>query len=558
MRRLLLLCLVALGGLDARAEDRVSWELTPRVAAPGQPFRLQVQVESDVVLGGANQVGRDIRPPRGMALRLSGQVFRADSNEATLNFSGVAPEQPGEYVIPAFNLRFATKVIAVPEVRVIVSAQATYRREAFARAELALPDRTFYVGELIRGAIRMRSGEEEQVMAAFGLETLAEGFSLNVTAEREPLDEDGARGLQATFDLTPLQAGVSDITLSGIMLLQAGQPGAFNLNGRDRPFTFRRRLTVEHVPARGRPADWNGAIGRFVADGLQVSKTSPEVGEPVRLRVILAGEGNFDRIIPPELRSDETWDVLPGFERRRHAETKRVFVYTLVPRLPGRLRTPAVGFSVFDPATKTFGRVAFEPLEITVTGNAPARVDLVAADPAAPAGAPRPTLTSLAAPQPRRAEPLVRALALGEVTGSTAFWAGNGVLLVGVVAATLVAGYFAYLAAHPEIRRRRRARALLRAALTEAADARRGGDAARFARALTHGLQVAAAARLDAEEAAMTQGDVERAFPGVDRALLDDLFSQAHGARFAPSADAAEFGRADEAVGLLRRTLALL
>ena len=158
MRRLLLLCLVALGVLDARAEDRVSWELTPRVAAPGQPFRLQVQVESDVVLGGANQVGRDIRPPRGMALRLSGQVFRADSNEATLNFSGVAPEQPGEYVIPAFNLRFATKVIAVPEVRVIVSAQATYRREAFARAELALPDRTFYVGELIRCASRWRRG----------------------------------------------------------------------------------------------------------------------------------------------------------------------------------------------------------------------------------------------------------------------------------------------------------------------------------------------------------------------------------------------------------------
>jgi len=93
MRRLLLLCLLALGALPARAEDRVNWEITPRVTAPGQPFRLQIQVESDVVLGGANQVGRDIRPPRGMALRLSGQVFRADSNAATPTFSGVAPDR---------------------------------------------------------------------------------------------------------------------------------------------------------------------------------------------------------------------------------------------------------------------------------------------------------------------------------------------------------------------------------------------------------------------------------------------------------------------------------
>jgi hypothetical protein len=270
MRRLFSLCFALLLGLSAAAEDRVSWEITPRVTAPGQPFRLQVIVESDVVLGGAQQAGREIRPPRGMALRLSGQIARADSNEATINYSGVAPDQEGEHVIPSFNLRFARKLIAVPEIKLIVSKGVAYRRDAQARAELVIPDRSFYVGELIRGAIRMRGGEEEAVVASFGLESAAEGFTFAVTADRQPLPAELGQGMQTTFDLTPIREGVSEIALNGTMLIQSAATAAFGNSGRDRPFAFRRKITVEHVPSRGRPADWSGAIGTFVAEAVQV------------------------------------------------------------------------------------------------------------------------------------------------------------------------------------------------------------------------------------------------------------------------------------------------
>ena len=291
MRRFLSCCFVLCLGLLARAEDRVSWEITPRVVAPGQPFRLQIMVESDIVLGGAQFISREIKPPRGMALRLSGQLIRPGSNEATFNFSGVAPEQLGEHVIPSFNLRFVRKAVVVPEIRLLVSDKVTYRREAQARAELVLPDRVFYVGELIRGAIRMRGGDDEAVVASYGLESLAEGFSMTVTAERQPLPDSLGQGIQTTFDLTPIREGAGEFSLNGIMLVQSGESGVFSQNGRDRPFAFRRRLTVAHVPERGRPPEWNGAIGRFVAEGLQVSKDKPEVGEPIRLRAILTGEG---------------------------------------------------------------------------------------------------------------------------------------------------------------------------------------------------------------------------------------------------------------------------
>lgn len=192
-------------------------------------------VESDVVLGGAQFISREIKPPRGMALRLSGQIIRPDSNEATFNFSGVAPEQLGEHVIPSFNLRFARKVVVVPEIRLRVSDQVTFRREAQARAELVLPDRVLYVGELVRGAIRMRGGDDEAVVASYGLESLAEGFSMAVTAERQPLPDALGQGLQTTFDLTPIREGAGEFALNGIMLVQNGEAGAFNQGGRDRP-----------------------------------------------------------------------------------------------------------------------------------------------------------------------------------------------------------------------------------------------------------------------------------------------------------------------------------
>jgi hypothetical protein len=558
MRRFLASTMLLLLGLLARAEDRVSWEITPRITAPGQPFRLQIIIESDIVLGGAQQVDREIRPPRGMALRLSGQLVRPDSNEATLNFSGVAPDQEGEHVIPSFNLRFARKMIMVPEVRLIVSNSVAYRRTAQARAELSLPDRTFYVGELIRGAIHLRAGDDEAVVASFGLESVAEGFSIAVTADRQPLPADLGQGMRTSFDLTPIREGTSELSLRGTMLIQNTDTPAFGNGNRDRPFAFRRKLTVEHVPERGRPADWTGAIGAFTAEAVQVSKDRPEVGEPIRMRAILTGTGNLDRLIPPEIPSSESWDVLPATERRRHAEEQRFFVYTLVPRLPGKLLTPALRFSTFDPLTKQFSRIEFKPIEVTATGNAPAQVDLVTADPAAPAGAKPKAASGLAAPAPQRGAPLFRGVPSLSLASSAAFWSGNGLLLL--VLLTLTGGvlYVGYLAAHPEIRRRRRARSLVRTALVDATAARRRGDRSAFALAAVRALQVGAAALLDAEEAAMTQGDLERVLPGAPRALLDALFGQAYGERFAEGAGAAGSLGEDETLELLRRLLTLL
>lgn len=540
--------LLALTG--ARAEDHVSWEMTPPVAGPGQPFKLQVRIESDVILGPADRVGRELKPPKGMALRFSGQLFRANTTEAILNFSGVAPEEEGPHVIPSFNVRFPAKLIKIPEMTVNVSAATGFRREGQARAELVMPVRTYFVGERIPGAILLKGSEQEMVNGSFGLECEADGFTFQQTGARNEELPNG-QGLQTGFELTPLRTGTSEVVINGIMLVNTGGLGGFAASGRDRPFTFRRKVTVEHVPETGRPVEWTGAIGRFLAESVTVSNPRPEVGEPIRLRAILAGEGNLDRILPPELGSNETWDVVPGGDRRfRRAEDQRSFTYTLVPRLPGQHLTPAIRFAIFDPETRTFQRLEFAPQPVTVTGNAPAKVELISIDPGAAAGTPAAkALTGLATPDPAHRGLLdPGAKVVAPLATSRPFWTTNLTLVTLSVALFGAAAATAYLLAHPEILLRARARRELRASRRAAVGA---PDDLAFAAACVRGLRAGCAPALGAEPSALTQGDIRRVLPTADADLLDRVFRRADGAKFGPPTEVGFGAEKPALLGLL-------
>ena len=516
-----------------RAENHVTWEITPPVCGPGQPFRLQVRIESDDILGPSNQVGREIKPPRGMVLRFSGQVFRANATEATLNFSGVAPEEEGTYVLPAFNVRFPSQIVLVPAINLIVSNKTGYRKEGRARAELVLPERTFYVGEKIAGSVVMRGSEQETVTGSFGLECEAEGFTFQTEGSSftQPL-QDGL-GLMKPFDLTPIRAGQGEFNLSGIMLVNTGDRiSSLNISGRDRPFNFRRKLTVEHVPETGRPADWGGSIGKLEITPPDLSNRFPEVGEPIKLKLTLVGEGNLERIIAPEIPGTDNWDIALASElRQRRSEGRRTFIYTLVPRLPGDLKTPAIRFPTFNPDSKKFETVEFASVAVKVSGNAPAKVELVTIDPSAKVGTPAAKMvTGLLTPTVAAG---VKGVAKIEpLAASQPFWLSNTGALVALLLATAVISVVGYFAAHPEFLIRRQARSNLRRARAAAQDAYRRQDYAAYARAMTQGLRTGAAPLLKAEPLALTQSDILRALPTASPTLIEAIFLAADGEKY--------------------------
>ena len=209
-----------------------------------------------------------------------------------------------------------------------------------------------------------------------------------------------------------------------------------------------------------------------------------------------------------------------------------------MPRLPGKHLTPAIRFAIFDPETRTFQRLEFAPQAVTVTGNAPAKVDLVALDPGAAAGSPAAKgLTGLATPDPAHRGLLdPGAKTVTPLAASRPFWTTNLTLLTLCLTLFAAAAGSAYLLAHPEILRRARARREVRASRRAAAAA---ADDAAFATACVRGLRAGCAPWLDAEPAALTQGDIRRVLPAADVAALDRVFRRADGAKFGAPTEAA-------------------
>lgn len=209
----------------------------------------------------------------------------------------------------------------------------------------------------------------------------------------------------------------------------------------------------------------------------------------------------------------------------------------MVPRLPGKHLTPAIRFAIFDPETRTFQRLEFAPQAVTVTGNAPAKVELISIDPGAAAGTPAAkALTGLATPDPAHRGLLdPGAKVVAPLAASRPFWTTNLTLLTFSVALFGAAAVTAYLLAHPEILQRARARREVRASRRAALGA---GDDAAFAVACVRGLRAGCAPTLGADPAALTQGDIRRVLPTADAALLDRVFRRADGAKFGPATEA--------------------
>ncbi|MFN7341017.1 MAG: hypothetical protein ACK5VI_08080 [Opitutia bacterium] len=531
--RAALLLLAALAPLAA--QDTVRHRMIPDEPAPGQPFRLELSVTSpeDDPLGPAIRVGAELPLMDDIPMRFSGQRMGSfgGGGTSTLMVSAVAPATPGDHRIPAFALSFATRKVPVPAIAFRVREALPGENLGLARAQLELPDRPLYLGETVAGRIRFTHGEKERVAGVFGIEARGEGISFRSGISRM----DGAEGgMVAEFELTPIRAGEVDLRLSGISLADP-RSGRLAAEMRDRPFVFTRKVKVLRVPETGRPADWGGAVGNYAAESLKVSNASPMIGETIRMTATIVGEGNVDRILPPEVPHGDAWDVLPTRERRTFAAPgERAFTYNLTPRLPGALKTPPVRLSFFDPETRSYRRVEFAPVDVQVGGQAPRQVELVTADPAAPV-----TEIAAATPPSKLADPEPTAGGARETVAPLASGLGlAGANLTGLLAlgaGLAVAARREWVARNPGRVARARARREVARALSRLRRAERAADAEAHARQAVEGLRAGAAPLLSGQAGALTAEDVLRAAGWADGARAEAVraaFRCADGSRF--------------------------
>ena len=144
-------------------------------------------------------------------------------------------------------------------------------------------------------------------------------------------------------------------------------------------------VTVLPLPETGKPADFAGALGSFTFD-LDAKPTTLDAGDPITLRMTIAGHGNLAGVVPPTVPTGDAfrrYDAQPV--KGEDGASKRVFEQVLIPKRADVREVPAVRFSFFDPDARAYHTVVRGPLPIEVHAAAAGKPVVVDGS---PAGAP--------------------------------------------------------------------------------------------------------------------------------------------------------------------------
>lgn len=126
-------------------------------------------------------------------------------------------------------------------------------------------------------------------------------------------------------------------------------------------------VTVLSLPADKKPADFNGAVGRFNFS-VTAQPTTIQVGDPITLTLTLHGQGNLDRILPPTLPENEPFRLF-GDAVRQQGQNGVRFEQVISPRDETATRIPAFSFSYFDTQSGSYRTLHSREIPITVTAS---------------------------------------------------------------------------------------------------------------------------------------------------------------------------------------------
>ena len=148
-------------------------------------------------------------------------------------------------------------------------------------------------------------------------------------------------------------------------------------------------VTVLPLPAEGRPADFNNAVGSYSLKA-EADQTATEVNEPVTLTIELTGRGNLktveDPVLPQldyfkEYQSGTSAAYEPADQQITGTKT---WDHVLIPTMPGEHTIASLSFPYFDPDADAYRVTATDPVTITVLPSS--------AEPAAVIGTPQKTI----------------------------------------------------------------------------------------------------------------------------------------------------------------------
>ena len=304
-------------------------------------------------------------------------------------------------------------------------------------SELIVPKKTAYVGESFLAELRAYFGGNVNVIQPAPEPTLSGGgFSVGkfTRPHAGPVTVDGTPYLAVTYRtaITGVKTGTVSIgpvdTMPVVQIPRSptrrrrSRGGLFG-DEDDDPFNMfggmgmrleppqqikvtAPAVSVEVLPLPpGKPDDFSGGIGDFHLEA-EATPRRAQVGDPVTVRLVLTGKGNFPRVNAPTLTDDHGLRTYPATAQFKADDDvglsgTKTFEQVVVSDGP-RDALPAYHFNYLDPATGKYVSLDTTPVAVKIEGNAVA-APTVSTAPSAVSSSPEPTPT----PTPRPAQDIL-------------------------------------------------------------------------------------------------------------------------------------------------------
>ncbi|WP_168442738.1 BatD family protein [Pontiella desulfatans] len=139
-------------------------------------------------------------------------------------------------------------------------------------------------------------------------------------------------------------------------------------------------IGVRPVPTVGRPESFTGGVGVFDFD-VQVGPTEVKAGEPITIRMRIAGEGNLSQITPPTIADSHDFKLYDARTVESKNPNEIRFEQVVIPKSGSVTNIPPVSFSYFNTKTTDFRTLKQGPFPVSVQAVAQQAAQVIASMP---------------------------------------------------------------------------------------------------------------------------------------------------------------------------------
>jgi len=372
-------------GTPCAQEVHVEASVDRTVATLDDQIQFEITVRGDI-----QNAQQPIQPPlpdfdvffRGRSQSIS--IVNGEM-DASFSFTYVlVPKREGTLVVQPFTFQHRGAAYRTEPIHITVSGTAPTQSSSDPGAEMFVVSRvdadTAFVNQQVLytfylyAALRVSNlNYTPPPFEGFWVEKLQEGekqYHKIVNGRRYLV-------IEVSTAIFPTTSGTLTIDAARLRLVELAER-SFSFFDRGVERVLRSRpveIFVKPLPAQGRPADFDGAVGQQIDLSAKLDRQEVEEGEPVTMTVQVRGAGNvrtFSKPRLPELPQFKTYDADSQTNVRslERVTGSRTYEIVLVPREAGQFTVPPVRMSYFDTEYGEYRSLETEPMQLTAVRTA--------------------------------------------------------------------------------------------------------------------------------------------------------------------------------------------